>query len=84
MIWIAPIRKHIPMMFCADFAGSVRNGIWILSNPAFARMSGEMPKIVPVTRPQTMVAVLVTNRRRKASFGSLFRASSVSPTKIAP
>ena len=72
------------MTFCADFAGSVKNGIWILSSPALARISGLMPKSVPVTSPQAMVHRLVTVSSRNASFGSFFRAHHVRPRKIAP
>ena len=72
------------MTFGAAFSGSVRNGIWILSSPARARISGEMPNTVPVTRPQTMVAALVTSSRRNASVGNFLRAQSVKPMKIAP
>ena len=84
VIWTVPIRKHRPMIFWADRAGSVRNGIWILSRPALARISGLMPKIVPVTRPQTIVQRLVTVSSRTASLGSFLRASQVRPRKIAP
>ncbi len=84
VIWTAPIRKHRPMMLSADFAGSVRNGIWIWSRPARARISGERPKIVPVTNPQATVQALVTVNSRNASRGSFFRAHHVSPRKIAP